>query len=308
MPATELPEHWRHAQWRWLQSKHPVVLGIFACREVDVTRSIRTVPNVVPELAPLGCLQDGAIVAAVRRRAEEALRLLAEARRYAQELERSEWDFALEIEALQKVGCTVSELRWLVCKGYVMHAREVTMVGESSRTFRPARSAGLKFSRRTCFVLTDPGYQFASGLIACPSIGSPTPAEEPNLNGSDRKTVAAAPYPKWDRDRQELRLGKVVIKQFKVPAANQERVLAAFEEEGWPVRIDDPLPPAGDQDPKRRLHDTINSLNRNQKRSLIRFVGDGSGQGIRWERVVEDNHRAPSGNGRPACDTCAFPP
>jgi len=37
------------------------------------------------------------------------------------------------------------------------------------------------------------------------------------------------------------------------------------------------------QDSKRRLHDTINSLNRNQKQSLIRFLGDGKGEGIRWE-------------------------
>ncbi len=75
------------------------------------------------------------------------------------------------------------------------------------------------------------------------------------------------------------------MKQFKVPAANQERILAAFEEEGWPIRIDDPLPPNSEQDSKRRLHDTINSLNRNQKQNLIRFVGDGSGQGVRWELV-----------------------
>ena len=64
---------------------------------------------------------------------------------------------------------------------------------------------------------------------------------------------------------------------------NQERILAAFEEEGWPVHIDDPLPPHPEQDSKRRLHDTINSLNRNQKKRLIQFLGNGNGQGIRWE-------------------------
>ena len=78
-------------------------------------------------------------------------------------------------------------------------------------------------------------------------------------------------------------MGDIVVKQFKVPALNQERILAAFEEEGWPVHIDDPLPPHPEQDPKRRLHDTINSLNRNQKNPLIRFLGNGNGQGIRWE-------------------------
>ena len=89
--------------------------------------------------------------------------------------------------------------------------------------------------------------------------------------------------PYWDRDRQELRVGECVVKQFKVPAPNQEVVLAVFHEEGWPVRIDDPLPPRPELEPKRRLHDTINSLNRNQKTPLIRFLGDGTGQGVRWE-------------------------
>jgi hypothetical protein len=100
--------------------------------------------------------------------------------------------------------------------------------------------------------------------------------------------------PEWDRDRQQLRLGNKIIKQFKVPAPNQEAILAVFEEESWPPRIDDPLSPVGDQDPKRRLHDTINSLNRNQKVSVIRFLGDGSGQGVRWEfteRLARENGR-----------------
>jgi hypothetical protein len=102
------------------------------------------------------------------------------------------------------------------------------------------------------------------------------------------------PIPVWDRERQELRLGDVVVKQFKVPAVNQERVLAVFEEEGWPVRIDDPLPPIGDQDPKARLHDTIVALNRNQKHPLIRFYGDGTGQGVRWGRILSSKSPSPS--------------
>jgi len=92
--------------------------------------------------------------------------------------------------------------------------------------------------------------------------------------------------PHWDPVRQELRLGEVVVKQFKVPAANQERVLAAFQEEGWPRRIDDPLPPSPDLDPKRRLHETISSLNRNLLRPWIHFHGDGTGQGIRWRLLI----------------------
>ena len=60
------------------------------------------------------------------------------------------------------------------------------------------------------------------------------------------------------------------------------------------MRIDDPLSPKLDQDPKRRLHDTINSLNRNQKRPLVRFLGDGSGQCVRWEFISSGGEAATS--------------
>ena len=80
-------------------------------------------------------------------------------------------------------------------------------------------------------------------------------------------------------------MGDVIVKQFKVPANNQHRVLTAFEEEGWPERVDDPLPPRDGVDPKRRLHDTINSLNRHQRNALIRFFGNGTGDGVLWQSV-----------------------
>ncbi len=93
--------------------------------------------------------------------------------------------------------------------------------------------------------------------------------------------------PTWDRDRQELKWGPSLVKQFKLPSINQQTILMAFEEEHWPPRIDDPLPPDDDMDPKRRLNDTIKSLNRNQKNRRIRFLGDGSGRGVRWEPIRE---------------------
>ena len=73
------------------------------------------------------------------------------------------------------------------------------------------------------------------------------------------------------------------MKQFKVPSPTQEALLAAFEEEGWPAAIDDPLPPISGQDPKSRMRNTIRHLNANQKNRLLYFRGDGSGQRILWE-------------------------
>jgi hypothetical protein len=248
----------------------------------------------------------GGPVAALVPRLYRAFELLLDAHNYARELDRSLWDFAVEIRALQAAGLSSSDFRWLICKGYVGHARETTPAEGDRRSFQ--RMGELMLSKRTCFVLSDAGVSFARclgpGLVNTPepaagdarpgSNGAPDPASIERMRGLALAPLAPPPapagpseasrlVPQWDRDRQELRLGGVLVKQFKVPAPNQEVVLAAFHEEGWPVRIDDPLPGHPDQDPKRRLHETITSLNRKQRHRLIHFMGDGSGQGVLWE-------------------------
>jgi hypothetical protein len=199
-----------------------------------------------------------------------ALQLLYDALEYAHQLGRSCWEFAEEIESLRQHGLANGDLRWLVCKGFVEHGREITETNEVGRKFRLDR--GLCFSDETCFVLTDHGASQVSRWLHAPVNSS---NDDPN----------GSLTPVWDSELQELRVGRVIVKRFKVPARNQETILAAFQEENWPVFIDDPLPPHSEIDPKRRLHDTINSLNRNQKNDLIRFRGNGSGEGIRWELV-----------------------
>ncbi|MCR4410894.1 MAG: hypothetical protein NUV77_00550 [Thermoguttaceae bacterium] len=220
---------------------------------------------------------DKASAALVLQRGHRALAFLLEAYQFAVDLGRPVWDFAVEIEDLRSLGLTKNDFRWLVCAGYVEHRREVDAEDDRARSFETEPE--LSFSKTTCFVLTEAGVAFVRGEnLACQAAADASSPQE--LPAAHHQNGCR---PVWDRDRQELRVGRVVVKQFKVPAANQERVLAAFEEEGWPIHIDDPLPPSPDQDPKRRLHDTINSLNRNQKCPLIRFVGDGTGQGVRWE-------------------------
>ena len=93
--------------------------------------------------------------------------------------------------------------------------------------------------------------------------------------------------PSWDAGRRILGLGRRIVKRFHVPAPVQERILMAFEEERWPPVIDDPLPPQGDQNPKRRLRTTLESLNRGQENRLLWFRGDGTGQRIVWELTNE---------------------
>jgi hypothetical protein len=229
-----------------------------------------------------GSVQAGS--AGLPTRVQAAVALLVEAYHYARALGRDRWDFAVEVQGLYAVGVSRSDLRWLVCQDYAEHAAEVTLPGEDGRAFH--RTGNLTFTSQSCFVLTEAGaaYVRAAGDQTVNSQGAKNcgAAQSPNENGQGAVSSAV---PRWDSQRQELCLGEVVVKQFKLPAPNQEIILAAFEEEHWPPRIDDPLPPQPDQDPKRRLHDTVNSLNRNQKHRLIHFMGDGSGQGIRWKLI-----------------------
>jgi hypothetical protein len=88
------------------------------------------------------------------------------------------------------------------------------------------------------------------------------------------------PVPVWDDTAHVLRFQGRIIRRLHRPSrsVNMIAILTAFEEEGWPRKIDDPLP--NGRDPGR-LRETVRSLNRNLEH--IRFHADGSGEGVRWE-------------------------
>ncbi|PQO41050.1 hypothetical protein C5Y97_03545 [Blastopirellula marina] len=210
------------------------------------------------------------------RRTVEELILAFE---YAADTKSNVWDFAVSIQQLRRLGATETDLRWLIRKGIVVHGREVTVRGDNGREFRS--TGNLTFSRRTCFVLTEAGRKNVNSEY--------DPFVQANVPKSNHcqppGTVPNSCVPRWEADLRKLLFDQQLVKRFKWPAVNQEMVLCAFQEEGWPERIDDPLPPQAEQDPKRRLADTIKCLNRKQENHLIHFHGDGTGQGIVWERV-----------------------
>lgn len=223
-------------------------------------------------------------------RIERVLEVLFEAANYACDIGSDVWDFAVEIGRLRELGLNDNDLRWLIAKRYVDHALEITVPGDARRLFKHGGSC--TFSKRTAFVLSDAAVALAEEIVgkatasgngrigrADASGPPPSPAPSPKLS----RAPDPPPRPGWDRDRHELRVGDIVVKAFKLPSPNQETVLSVFEEEGWPVRIDDPLPPQPELCAKRRLHDTIKALNRNQKNRLVHFLGDGTGEGVRWE-------------------------
>jgi hypothetical protein len=209
-----------------------------------------------------------------------ALRLLSEAYGYAVSLGRDVWDFAVEMTTLREAGLSRSDLRWLACKGYVVHGVEARSRSRQRRYFH--RNGPLALRAGTCFVLTDAGAKVAEAARGISKPAGPEPAP-----------AAKARVPHWDGARRELWVAKSLVKRFLVPADNQELLLAAFEEEGWPPRIDDPLPPHRHLDPKRRLGEAIRRLNRNQKTRLLRFRSNGHGNGVCWELVRATARRVP---------------
>jgi hypothetical protein len=214
---------------------------------------------------------------------KKALSLLLEALDCVRDLQCGVWDFSVEMLSMRRLKLTNSELRWLIAKGLVDHAVEITLPGDSRRSFsRPTLPV---FGKQTCFILTPYGARVARRLRA-QGHARPVCSRSGVAGDStvDRPKVHTLPaVPKWDRHRQQLRVGSVIVKRFTIPDANQETILAAFEESSWPPRIDDPLPLRPHRSPRRQLRIAIRSLNLDQKHRLIRFSSDANREGVCWE-------------------------
>jgi hypothetical protein len=217
---------------------------------------------------------------------QEALRLLRQASDAASAQACNVWQFAVEIAQLYAVGLSNTDLRQLLDLGYLNHACEHTTVRSKERIFLPLDN--LMLPDRTCFVLTSKGREVATGLHAENGLSVMVPTETPSaVNGSGKRV------PRWDSDSRRLWWQDCLIKEFRRPAVNQETILSALEEDGWPPRIDDPLPQTPGIDPKVRLHDTIKSLNRHHLHAILCFRGDGSGAGVGWVIVGEGERSSP---------------
>lgn len=230
---------------------------------------------------------------------EVGLTLLLRAFGYAKDFKSCPWQIAVPISDLYDSGLTRTDLHWLLVCRYVEHAHEITDNRADHRRFEHAGRAVIH--EDSCFVLTPQGADFAARLLRLPLIGDKAAAEAvapqpvaPSDTLPSGETNHSSPLaiaqPTWSAHCRELCLGKVLVKRFRVPADNQEIILSTFQEEGWPQLIDDPLPPTPEIAPKRRLHDTIAGLNRNQVNRLVRFFGNGTSDGVRWEPIVNPGY------------------
>jgi hypothetical protein len=208
-----------------------------------------------------------------RARALTALSLLRDALDAARDLQVDEGEFAVEGQQLLAAGLSRTDVLWLVGKGYA--AQFPGAPGGGACPHDAHLHPGLVVVECSRFVLT------AAGLDAWTAWHEEAVPEIVACQAGPPAVV-----PRWAADLRELSWKGAVVKRFRGPAANQEALVAAFEEEGWPLRIDDPLPPAAEMDPKARLRDTIKALNRHQLRPLLRFRGDGTGRAVQWAPVM----------------------
>jgi hypothetical protein len=195
-----------------------------------------------------------------------ALAMLKRARDAALELGLSPWDLAVGITHLIAVGASCEDVRRLVAGGLVERRDERRRDEAGVRSFEPVD--GVPISARTCFVLTSAGADCLARWD-----GKPTAVAD-----SPPKPIV----PRWDGDRRQLWYRDTLVKWYRQPAPSQETILSAFEEDGWPPRIDDPLPMVDGLDPHERLHDAVKRLNRDQLVRLLVFRRDGSGEGVEW--------------------------
>jgi hypothetical protein len=187
-----------------------------------------------------------------------ALRLLFDGYQYANDVGMPLEEFAVSFESLRRLAVAEIDLLWLARKGYV-----ITVGDEMWRD----NDSPAVISSQTLFMFSPDGLRYAAQAL---KLDPKSEVPEPHL-------------PTWDISRRKLKLGDHVVKHFQVPAPNQEMILRCFQEDGWPPQIQDPIPPARNVDPRRRLHDTILALNRCQTSPRIRFRGDGTGVGVYWE-------------------------
>ena len=104
--------------------------------------------------------------------------------------------------------------------------------------------------------------------------------------GEPIEEINDQPRPIWNSDTGELIYRNKVVRKVSRKGSEIRKILDAFHEQRWPLRIDNPLP--GGRNSKR-LRDTLESL-RYKLRNLT-FEADGSASGVLW-RIAPKRRRS----------------
>jgi hypothetical protein len=91
--------------------------------------------------------------------------------------------------------------------------------------------------------------------------------------------------PHWDARTDTLHCFDQRLK-VRFDAANLRVVLDAFEAQGWPRRIANPLRAGNGVTAKRKLQQTVKSLSERLRGTGLRLRMDGEAMGVCWESDV----------------------
>jgi hypothetical protein len=225
------------------------------------------------------------------------LKPLLRAYDYAADLKSDLWQFSLRSNELSGAELTHPDLIWLHAKGWIEVGKEISVPSDETRAFRKLDRP--QITSDMYVILTPSGADALRNVFRGPAAHG----EPQFLEATGREYAALIseeplePKPYWNAERRELMYRGTLVKRFRVPAANQERILAAFEEEGWPGQIDDPLPPDHRSSGPARLYATLKSLNRRQLNPLLWFHGNGNGRVVLWEYYSPRSKTSPRHSG-----------
>jgi hypothetical protein len=188
----------------------------------------------------------------------------------------------LTIDRLRHLHVWDEVLLWMLYQGYCEHLHLPSSSCGPSGAVESAialLSESLVIGPHSAFALTEPGEEFAGWLLMALLL----PEDEEVFSEACRTLELGRFVPSYDRQERVFCWGHQLVKCFRQPSVNQELILSAAEELGWPMWFDDPLPGCKGRSAKVRLHDTIKDLNRRQKAPLIHFKGDGTGRRVGCE-------------------------
>lgn len=215
------------------------------------------------------------------QRLSAGLALLLDAHEFSQDVQSPNGEFHTGYDELLAVGLCRIDLHWLVAKGHLAAANGKPHKPAKARRESSGKAAKTgRFTPRSTFVLTNQGKKFAEDVIAqrCAVCGA-------ERNGKADVEHTTSTRPVWDVKRRTLHWGSKLVKHYRVHANNQVAILTAFEEQGWPPCIRNPLTATREATAQRRLHDAITRLNGRQIHRCLVFGGNGTAEGITWRAL-----------------------
>ena len=110
-------------------------------------------------------------------------------------------------------------------------------------------------------------------------------------SGGRGRSIAATPH--WDNDTQKLSYLNQTVRKVMRPkqAYNIVTILNAFQDAGWPHRIDDPFGRKPSDDTRRR---DISNLNKGLRNGRLKFACDGNGTGFVWNKIEKPKSKKPA--------------